>query len=315
MKKNIVILIVSLLFLGCSESSKSVPVSTETLPSLGEAIRTNSSHFEYFWKTKDSVTIYGQGWQPDSQPKAVICLLHGLGEYSGRYRTMGEFVTDSGYILLSFDLRGHGKSEGQRGYIPSYKTLMKDISLFLKEVKSSFSTLPLYLYGHSLGGNLVINYALRYNLKCNGIIASAPLLRTGFDPPAWKMLMGKIMYQIWPTLSLSNEVDPYGLSHDTAVVRSRINDTLCHSRVTPRFLTVFKAGEWALKNTERLDTPLLIMQGDGDRITSLDASRDFAEDAGALCTFKVWEGLYHTLHEEPERGKVFAHCIAWMKKH
>ncbi len=314
MKHIIVIILLFVSFQGCNDSANNVLPSPE-LPRLDQAARNSTSHFEFYWITSDGLTIYSQGWQPDSQPKAVICLLHGVGEYSGRYRPMGEFVTDSGYVLLSFDLRGHGKSEGQRGYIPSYDILMNDITLFLKQVKNSFNSSPLYLFGHSFGGNLAINYTLRHNTRFDGIIASAPLLRTAFDPPTWKILLGKIMYHIWPTLSLSNEVDPYGLSHDTAVVRSRINDTLCHTRVTPRFLDVFKAGEWALSNTHLLDTPLLIMQGENDRITSISANRDFTENAGALCTFKIWDGLYHTLHEEPEKTKVFSYLIAWIGKH
>jgi alpha-beta hydrolase superfamily lysophospholipase len=227
---------------------------------------------------------------------------------------MAEFLTDSGFALVALDLRGHGRSQGQRGFFSSYKTLLGDITLFIKEVKKHFKKTPIFLYGQSLGGNIAINYTLRYEPRFKGTIASAPMLRTAFKQPAWKISLGKMMYKLWPTLSLSSGVDLYGLSRDTNVVHSRLNDTLYHNRVTPRFLSAFKAGEWALRNTERLDIPLMLMHGDADRITSFETSCDFAKSAGSLCKLKVWKGYYHALHEEVGKEAVFAYVVKWMNK-
>ncbi|MGB2782801.1 MAG: alpha/beta hydrolase, partial [Atribacterota bacterium] len=115
-------------------------------------------HTEFKLKTFDGLLLFGQSWQPESKPKAVICLVHGLGEYSGRYTHVADALTLAGYALISFDLRGHGKSEGPRGHTPSYEALMKDISSLLEVTNKQFPQLPSFLYGHSLGGNLVLNY-------------------------------------------------------------------------------------------------------------------------------------------------------------
>ncbi len=314
MKKSIPLLFICALFLSCSKSTQPPPEALLSVPVLTKALEKNDRHFEFIWLTRDSLVMYAQGWRPDSAPRAVVCVFHGLGEHSGRYGWMGEFLSDSGFVVLVGDIRGHGRSQGQRGHFPDYNLCMDDMTLFIKEIKKEFKAMPIFLYGQSLGGNFVINYVLRNSLKFTGSIASAPLLRTGFKPPAWKIFLGKMMYYIWPTLSLSNGVDPNNLCRDPSVVQSRLEDTLCHTRVTSRFIGIFDAGEWALQNAYRLDTPLLIMHGTADRVTSISASRQFAEKAGALCTFKKWRKYYHTLHEEQDREKVFRYCISWMRK-
>lgn len=313
MKKYFVFVLITLTFLSCNKSPENY-YNYDTLLTINKAAQGNATHFEFGWKTRDSLWIYSQCWQPEGKPKAVVCLVHGHGEHSGRYIHLAEFLTDSGFALVALDLRGHGKSQGQRGYFPSYNNLLKDITLFIREVRKHFKKNPIFLYGQSFGGNLVINYTLKYEPRIAGTIASAPMLRTAFKQPAWKIPIGKIMYTIWPTLSLSSGVNLYDLSRDTNVVHSRLNDTLYHNRVTPRFLDAFKAGEWALCNTERLDIPLLLMHGDADRITSFETSRDFASSAGSLCEMKTWKGYYHALHEEVDKEVVFAYLVKWMEK-
>ncbi len=126
--------------------------------------------------------------------------MHGLGEYSDRYKHVAEALTKKGYVLLGFDLRGHGKSEGQRGHTPSYGTLLDDITHLLVESSNHFPNLPRFLYGHSFGGNLVLNYALLRETPLTGVIASAPGLQLSFTPPAWKLILANIMNEVWPSL-------------------------------------------------------------------------------------------------------------------
>ena len=130
-------------------------------------------HIEFKLETADNLELFARKWLPDSEALAVICLIHGKGEHSGRYLNAASTLTDAGYILLTFDLRGHGKSQGRRGFSPSYEALMDDISLLLNEAVNRFPNLPHFLYGHSLGGNLVLNYALRRKCRLSGVIASS----------------------------------------------------------------------------------------------------------------------------------------------
>ncbi len=161
-------------------------------------------HDEFGWKTQDGLQLYAQAWQPEGSPKAVLCLVHGLGEHSGRYVHVAKYLSERGLALLAFDLRGHGKSQGQRGHAPTYEAFLDDIAQLLDEASARFPTCPRFLYGHSLGGNLVLNAILRRRPPLNGAIVTGPLLCPAFDPPGWKLLLGKLMSAAWPTLSMAN---------------------------------------------------------------------------------------------------------------
>jgi len=270
-------------------------------------------HFEFEWQTEDGLRLYAQDWQPDTEPKAAVCLVHGLGEHSGRYAHLAASLNQAGYALLAFDLRGHGKSEGQRGHTPSYEAFLNDISHLLEEAAKRYPDRPRFLYGHSLGGNLVINYALRRRPQLTGVIATGPLLRPGFEPPAWKLTLGKIMYSLWPTMSMSNEIDCQGLSRDPEVVRAYNDDPLVHDRLSARSgMDMLQSGLWALERAAEFPLPLLLMHGSADRITSPQGSREFAAQAGDGCTLRIWDGFYHEIHNEPEQGQVFAYLLEWL---
>jgi alpha-beta hydrolase superfamily lysophospholipase len=270
-------------------------------------------HFEYHWKAPDGLQLYGQGWAPETEAKGVISLVHGLGEHSGRYSHLAQAVTASGYALVTFDLRGHGKSEGQRGHTPSHEQLYRDIDRLLVESSSRFPGLPSFLYGHSLGGNLVLNYTLRRQPRLSGVIATGPWLEVAFKPPRWKLALGRVMNVIYPSFSSPNGLIPEDLCHDPTVVRAYKNDALVHDRVSARLgIEALQNGAWALEHAAEFPLPLLLMHGGSDRITSGPASQEFARRVGSLCTLKIWDGLWHELQNEYEQGEVFAFLLNWL---
>lgn len=267
-------------------------------------------------RTADGLQLYGQGWLPEGTSRAAVCLVHGLGEHSGRYPHVAMALHQAGYALFSFDLRGHGKSPGQRGHAPSWDVLMDDITVLLQETGQRFPDRPRFLYGHSLGGTLVLSYALRRKPQLAGAIVTSPLLRTAFQPPAWKLWLGKALYNLVPSFALSNELDPRGLSHDQRVVDAYVHDPLVHNRVSARLaMDMLLAGEWALEHASEFPVPLLLMHGAADPICSPQASREFASQVPGDCTFKLWDGLYHETHNEPEQEQVFAFMLEWLGKH
>ncbi len=271
------------------------------------------THFEFDLQTSDDLQLYAQAWQPDDNPRGVVCLVHGLGEHSGRYAHVATALNQAGYALLAFDLRGHGKSQGRRGHTPSYDALMDDIANFLAEVEKRNPGIPCFLYGHSLGGNLVLNYALRGNPKLTGVVATAPSLKLAFEPPAIQVALGRGMDKIWPAFVQPNGLDLQALSRDPEVARKYRSDPLVHDRISARlFVGFFEAGQWALDHASQFRLPLLLMHGGADRITSHEASREFAARAGDEATLKIWEGLYHEIHNEPEQAQVFDTLIAWL---
>ena len=272
-------------------------------------------HNEFKFKTFDGLQLFGQSWQPEDQTRAVVCLIHGLGEHSGRYAHVADNLTQAGYILISFDLRGHGKSEGKRGHTPSYEALMQDISSFLEVANKQFLKLPFFLYGHSLGGNLALNYVLRRQSHLKGVIATDPWLRLAFEPPRFKIILAQITNYIWPLFSQKNGLDTKVLSCDPKVVHAYENDPLVHDHISARmFIDIYQSGQWALEHASEFSLPLLLMHGRDDKIISVEASREFVNRINKKCTFKIWDGFYHEIHNEPEKEKVFKFLIDWLDK-
>ena len=270
---------------------------------------------EFKFKTFDGLQLFGQSWQPEDRPRAVVCLVHGMGEHSGRYAHVADALIQAGYILFTFDIRGHGKSSGLRGHTPSYEALMKDISSLLEVANKQFPQLSSFLYGHSLGGNLVLNYILRRQSHLKGVIATDPWLRLAFEPPRFKIILAQITNYIWPSFSQKNGLDTKVLSHDPEVVYAYENDPLVHDHISARmFISIYQAGQWALEHASELPIPLLLMHGGDDKLSSVEASREFADKITKNCTLKIWDGLYHEIHNEPEKEEVFKFLIDWLDK-
>ena len=269
---------------------------------------------EFQFKTNDESLLFAREWQPESDPRGVICLIHGLGEHSGRYAYLAKVLTLEGYTLLAYDQRGHGQSLGQRGHAPSYESLLDDIDSFGRESSRRFPNLPLFLYGHSLGGNLVLNYVLRRKSKFVGVIATSPWLRLAFEPSDLKVKLALVMNKIWPSFSQFNDLDLRALSHDITIIDAYRVDPFVHNKISARlFFSVYQAGLWAIENAALFDTPLLLMHGGDDHITSAEATKQFAKQVQQDCTLKIWEGLYHELHNELEKEEIMIYLTNWLK--
>ena len=273
-------------------------------------------HSDVNWRTNDGLQLYGELWEPNQAPRGIVCLVHGLGEHCGRYGHVAAALTPAAYALSAYDQRGHGKSEGQRGHAPSWDSLLDDIALSLEKAARRFPDAPRFLYGHSLGANLVLTYCLQRRPQLAGVIATGPLLRPAFQPAAWKMALGKLLYGVWPGFALNNELDPKGISQDPKVVDAYVHDPLVHDRVSARLgMDLLKEGAWALEHASEFELPLLLMNGDSDPICSPQAVGEFGSRTGASCTYKTWPGLYHEIHNEPEQQRVFEFMISWLNKH
>jgi len=268
------------------------------------------------FRINDGAVLYAREWQPESNLRGVICLVHGLGEHSGRYANMAQKLTQAGYVLSTFDQRGHGKSLGRRGHTPSYETLLDDIHFFRSESLRRFPNLPMFLYGHSLGGNLVLNYVLRRQPRFTGVIVTSPWLKLTVEPPALLRAFAIFLNKLWPTFSLPSGLDLNALSRDLNVVYAYKVDPLVHNRISVRlFVAMDQAGRWAMENAAQFNLPLLLMHGGGDRITSSEATKRFAIHVQKDCTPKIWQGLFHELHNEPEKEEIFDYIINWLNIH
>ena len=269
----------------------------------------------YYTKASDGTQLFVRKWKTEQDPKAHILLIHGFSEHSGRYTKWARKFIAENIEVVAFDLRGHGKSEGLRGHTPSFKHLLQDIDLVLEENKPA-NNQPLFLYGQSLGGGLVINYGLSRSNGFDGIIATSPWLKLSTEPKAFILLLSRALKIIAPRAVRDSKLDVNYLSHDPEVIRQYEADTLTHRQITPHlFFGARKAGYQALKKAGQLQHPLLLMHGTDDKITSLKASEQFAKNAVKAnkdVRFVQWQGLYHELHHEVEKDKVFDAIRSWI---
>jgi alpha-beta hydrolase superfamily lysophospholipase len=282
------------------------------------------SRIEFTHTTPDGQELYHQGWAPDAEPKAVLCLVHGLGEHSGRYAHVGSVLNEAGYALLGFDQRGHGKTPGKRGVTPPFERLMDDIGLVLDQAAQRFPGRPRFLYGHSMGGNWVLNYALRCqphtgSRALTGVISTSPGLRTAFKPPAAKLFAGKILYKLAPDFVLPNGLELEGISRDEEIIRIYKSDPLVHDKMSARLgLDILQQGEWAIDHAADFPPiPLLLVHGACDRLTSAPATEEFASKAELASsqpnvTLKIWPECYHETHNDPEKAEVIGFMIDWL---
>lgn len=268
---------------------------------------------EWTWKSHDGLEMYAQSWEPGENAKAVVCLVHGLGEHSGRYAHMGKAYAEAGFVLAGFDLRGHGKTIGPRGHIPSLDAAMKDIQSFCQQLEERYPGLPQFLYGHSMGGLLVLAYGTFKEHTLKGVIATGPGLRSPVLEQKFKMNLAKALGKLLPTMTIPTGLEVLFISRDSQVVQKYREDPLVHEVGTLASARMgMDAVDWAFEHAQDFSVPLLLLHGSADKLAYPHGSQEFANLVPADCTLKFWDGLYHEIHNEPEQNEVFAFAIEWM---
>ena len=271
-------------------------------------------HYEMNWKARDGLDIFAQSWEPTIlQPKAVVCLVHGLGEHSSRYAHVAEAFGRQGFVLFGADLRGHGRSGGVRGHISSIEDFMQDIDELLGQARVRYPGLPIILYGHSLGGIQVLHYGLTRKPNVKGVIATSSGLHTALEKQHLKVMMAKILGALMPNTAIASGLDPKAISRDEKVVQAYINDPLVHDKISFGFgKTMLGVTTWTLAHANEFPLPLLLMHGKADMIAFPSGSIEFAAPLKEKCTLVLWDDAYHELHNEPEKNEVFTTMTLWM---
>lgn len=273
-------------------------------------------HFETDWLSADGLKLYAQGWEPENAKKAVVCLVHGIGEHTSRFEHVAKALTSDGYVLFGSDWRGHGRSEGKRGHITSIEAVLKDIDLLIEKARDRYPGLPVFLYGQSLGAILVLYYGLKRKPDINGVIASSPALRSSLDHQPVKIAAANILGSIIPAVTLNSGLNPDQLSRDKEVVSRYVNDSMVHFRMSLGFGKILLGVRtWVLDHAGEFSLPLLLMHGKDDEIAYYSSSVDFASPIKEKCTLVLWEGALHELHNEPEKEEVFRKINQWIEKH
>lgn len=268
---------------------------------------------EAYWPTRDGLLIHAKAWAPEHGARALVCHLHGLGEHSGRYGHVGEAFSAAGFTLLSADLRGHGRSAGARGHTPSLEAYLSDIDLLIALGRRRFPDLPVFLYGHSLGAILTLNYVLRRKPALAGVIATSPALHSNLEAQPVKVMAARVLGTILPALTLDAGLDATKISHDPAVVRAYLADPLVHDKVSLGWgKMMLGINRFALQHAAEFPLPLLLMAGKDDVIAYPSSSIEFAAALGDRCKLVLWDGMLHELHNEPRQAEVFRTMVDWL---
>lgn len=261
---------------------RSFPSSSDT----SDAANSTLEKFVHLWKPDDSEGI-------NTQPIATVAILHGLGEHGGRYHSLARKLTAAGFQVAAFDQQGHGKDPGPTGFVASYESLLEDISAFLYWIESQLGTQTILL-GHSMGGNLAINHALRIGHGYCGVIASSPMIRAQRAPPQIVEALLRLWIKLRPRASMTSKVIAERLMSDPDEIASFKADELFHSTLSLRLgAALIDSGRWALENAGSLSVPLLLSHGDIDALTRTDASEEFASRSTEYCQLKIWKGFLH----------------------
>jgi alpha-beta hydrolase superfamily lysophospholipase len=221
--------------------------------------------------------------------------------------------------MIGFDLRGHGRTGGTRGHFPSLEAVLQDIRRLFQTISEKYPGLPQFIYGHSLGGLLSLTYAIQYGSELGGAVITGAGLRSPLAEQKGKVAMAKILGSALPAMTIPSGLEVAGISRDPDVVQKYINDPLVHDKAS---MGLGKAGltavDMCFARAREFAPPLLIMHGKADRITYSNGSEDFAKlvsEKNNDVTLKLWDGLYHEIHNEPEKAEVFKFMVEWLGKH
>jgi len=269
----------------------------------------------YVLNSADGTALHATWWEPESDPKAAVVHVHGLGEHSGRHAHVARRLTEAGYAVGSFDLRGHGASPGGRGHTPFDRT-MEDIAACLAEARRRAPGVPQFLFGHSLGGLLVLTYSLRMQPDLAGVVVSSAGLRSPVLEQQLKMAAAKLLGSTLPTVAIPSGLDDTGLSRDPEVLAAYRADPLVHDKASFALgRDGANAADWALAHAKDFRLPLLMIHGSDDPIAYARGTQEFADQVQGDVTVTIYDGLLHEPHNEPEKDEVLNDVVAWLDAH
>jgi len=274
-------------------------------------------HREGKFRGYGNLDLYYQCWLPPESPKAVLLVVHGLAEHSGRYANLVDYFVPKGYAVYSFDQRGHGRSEGLRCYVGRFSEYVQDLDTFIGMIRNEYEQAKIFPVGHSMGATIAVAYAVRYQDRLAGLLLSGAALKIGSTVSPVLMAMAKVLSLLLPKTG-TTVLDASTLSRDRAVVDGYVNDPLVYrGKIRARL------GAELIKITRELPSaipeiklPVLIMHGADDRLSDPEGSRMLFERVGSEDrTLKLYEGFYHEIFNEPERERVFWDIGAWLAAH
>jgi alpha-beta hydrolase superfamily lysophospholipase len=259
-------------------------------------------------------TLFTRRWLPDRAAKAVVVVLHGFAEHSGRYEYVGRWLAERGYAVEALDLRGHGKSSGRRAFVRSFDEYFDDLLALLRDVERRHAGTPIFMLGHSMGGSIVAQYVIREQPDWDGVVLSGPALRGRRNVPRPLGWLFRLIGRFVPRLRLA-KLAAGDVSRDPDVVARYDSDPLVYRRGIPAgtLLAMVTSGAETNAGLERFALPLLIVHGSEDALTDPDGSRALYKRASTGDKqLNIYPGLFHEVMNEPEKDRVLHDILTWL---
>ncbi len=263
-----------------------------------------------------SETLPGRLWKA-AHPRAIVAVIHGLGEHCGRYEALAGDLVHAGYTVAAMDLPGHGEAAGPRGDMRSWDAVRDHAVQALWTAPLTTGDVegaPRILIGHSMGGVMALDYALAHPRELTAVAASAPGLRSAI-PPWWKLVLANVARVATPSVGFATGLDESGMSRDPEVVRGRAEDPRVHDRVSPRLYHDFnEARQRVLRDARRLAVPALLMHGARDRVVDPAGTAEFVAAAPKDRVSEIiYPEAYHELFNDSDRTRVIGDMVKWME--
>ncbi len=266
--------------------------------------------YKLFEMEKRNNAVVGYHYEKEN-PDLVICLIHGIGEHAGRYARVAEYFNNAGFAVVSMDLRGHGRSQGKRGHCAPREEVLKDIDALIEYAQELYPGKPVAMYGHSMGGNITLDYRARgnYNDVVVGYVISAPWIKLVRPVSKGLLQVVNIVSKLAPTMGISSACKETDLGN-IKYVRPYSSDPLVHGKISMlcayQGFTIGTALELGTNedNGRAKKIPCLLMHGSDDKICHVDGSRHFAaHEDKEYFTYVEWEGYYHEIHNGGPDGQ------------
>ena len=274
-------------------------------------------HQEGFFKGVRNASIYFQGWLPEVEAKAVLLIVHGLAEHSGRYMNIVNHFVPLGYAVYGIDHLGHGKSEGTRVYVSCFEDYTETLKIFFEMVRRFQPGKPVFLIGHSLGGLIGAVYLLDHQAELTGAVLSGPAVKVPSNITPVIVVVGKILSALMSRVGLIG-LEADGVSRDPAVVQAYVSDPLVYrGKTTARLAAeMVKAMQRVSAEATKISLPIMVLQGSADKLVDPAGARMLYDTVSSTDKeIRIYEGFYHEVFNEPEHDRVLRDMEIWLEAH
>jgi alpha-beta hydrolase superfamily lysophospholipase len=268
------------------------------------------------FNTVDNYSIFEQTWFCE-QARGIVIITHGVAEHSGRYEHVAQSLVQAGYTVVAYDLRGHGKSSGKRNFVNSFQDYLNDLATVLIRAKAKAPRLPVFLFGHSMGGGIVTLFSIQKQPEVQGLLLSGPSVKISDDISPLLQKISGVLSVIVPKLP-AVKLNSADICRDPEVVAAYDADPLNYRGgiLARTGAEIIKATRQITAGSAAITLPILIMHGTADKLADVSGSQELYDAVGSQDkTLKLYKGFYHEILNDPEQDLVKADMIAWLDAH